>query len=162
MKTPWSFLLLVACVAGFTLLTGQGMPAVVASHFDAGGTANGFMPRPVYLVVMLAVTLLPAFMVLVTSAALGKPGARINLPHRDYHLAPERREETLAALRAGLRRFGVLLLCFLGYAHWLVVLANRRQPPQLSGTWFMAGLAIFLLSTMVWLVLLMRRFRLPD
>lgn len=161
-RTGLPFLLPVMCTAGFVLITGIGMPAVVASHFDASGAANGFMPRQVYIAVMLGVVLLPALMVRVTSAALGKPGARINLPNRDHHLAPQRREQTVATLRAGLRWFGVLLLCFLGYAHWLVVLANRIQPPHLSGTWFGGGLMVFLVTTLVWLVLLMRRFRLPD
>jgi hypothetical protein len=93
------FLLFVACAAVFVWVTGLTLPNLVASHFGAEGAANGFMPRSFYIGFMLVVIIgLPALLVVVTWFALGSSSARINLPNRDYWLAPERRTETLATL----------------------------------------------------------------
>jgi uncharacterized membrane protein len=154
------FLLFVACAAAFVWVTGQSLPNVVASHFGAAGTANGFMPRSFYIGFILVVVVgLPALMVFVTWFVLGRPGARINLPDRDYWLAPERRSETLAVLRSGILWFGVLLVAFLCYAHWLVVRANASQPVRLAEWRFIGGLVVFLAATLIWLRVLLGRFR---
>jgi hypothetical protein len=140
------FALYVACGAVFVWLTSMRLPPLVASHFGASGTANGFMTRIFYTVFMVAfVTGLPAFVVLLTWYAVGNARARLNLPNRDYWLAPERRAETIAFLRAGILWFGVLLITFMCYAHALVVLANEEQPPKLANSWFIGGLVAFFL-----------------
>jgi hypothetical protein len=118
------------------------------------------MPRGIYIAFMLVFVIgLPLLLVLVTSFALGRPNARINLPNRDYWLAPERRAETLNFLRACLRWFGALLVTFLCYAHWLVVRANESQPARLAQSWFIGGLVVFLIATLIWLRVLLGRFR---
>jgi Domain of unknown function (DUF1648) len=157
------FLAFVACAAIFVWFTGSALPGLVASHFGSAGTPNGFMPRGVYIAFMLVFVIgLPLLLVLVTSFALGRPNARINLPNRDYWLAPERRAETIDFLRASLRWFGALLVAFLCYAHWLVVRANESQPVQLAQSWFIGGLVVFLIGTFIWLRVLLGRFRNPT
>lgn len=159
-KSPLLFLLFIACAAVFVWHTSQELPPLVASHFGASGDANGFMPRDFYIRFMLAFVLgLPTLMTFVTWRALGGSKARINIPNRDYWLAPERRAETIAFLRAGLLWFGVLLLTFLCFAHWLVVLANQAQPAHLDATWFLGGLGVFAVALLVWLIMLMSHFR---
>ncbi len=118
------------------------------------------MPRAIYIFFMLAFVIgLPVLLVFATSFAIGHPSARINLPNRDYWLAPERRDETILVLRAGIMWFGTLLVAFLCYAHWLVVLANESQPAHLDESWFVGGLAVFVVATLVWLTVLLGRFR---
>jgi uncharacterized membrane protein len=154
------FLCFVALAALFVWHTGQALPERVASHFDGSGTANGFMPRTIYLRFMLALVVgLPVVTTWATGASLNKPGARINLPNRDYWLAPERREQTLASLRAGMRWFAVLLMMFLGYAHWLVVKANLAEPVTLNNSRFVTGLVIFMMAMLIWMKLFLGRFR---
>jgi hypothetical protein len=146
----------------FVWLTSGGLPSVVASHFAAGGVANGFMPRPAYTFFMVAVTVLvPALIALSGRLIEALPVARINLPNRDHWLAPERRAETLATLSARSVAFAALLAVFLCFVHWLVVRANRLQPPRLEETSFIGGLVLFALATAVWLTLLFMRFRRP-
>jgi hypothetical protein len=138
------FALYIACGAVFVWLTSMRLPPLVASHFGASGVANGFMTRTGYTVFMAAFVIgLPAFMVFVTWFAVGNARARLNLPNRDYWLAPDRRAGTVAFLRDGILWFGVLLVTFLCYAHALVVLANGVQPPQLANSWFIGGLVAF-------------------
>ena len=154
------FALFVACAALFVWRTSNGLPAVVASHFGASGMANGFMPHDFYVRFMIAFVIgLPALMVFVTGHVLGSSKARINLPNRDYWLAPERYAETIAFLRAGLKWFGVLLVTFLCYVHWLVVVANSVQPAQLSEPQFFGGLAAFFVALLIWLKVLLGHFR---
>ncbi len=149
--TLW-FMCFVAGAAAFVGFTSRHLPDRVASHFDGSGAANGYMPHGFYVGFMLGVVVvLPALAVGLTWRSMASPHARINLPNKDYWLAPERRAETIAFLRAGVLWFGTLLITFLGYAHWLVVLANAVHPARLANAWLMGGLLVFLASLLVWL-----------
>lgn len=122
--------------------------------------ANGFMPRDFYIRFMIAFVIgLPTLMVFITGFALGSSKTRINLPNRDYWLAPERYAETITFLRAGLVWFGVLLITFLCYVHWLVVVANSVQPAHLSEGRFFGGLIAFFVSLLIWLKAFLGHFR---
>jgi hypothetical protein len=155
-----SFLVLLALSAVFVWSTSGSLPSVVASHFDASGTANAFMPSGTYargmLVVLIGVPGLTAFL----PFALARMGGRgLNIPNREYWLAPERIEESLVFLQQHCLVFASGLVVFLSYVHWLVVQANLRQPPLLSTSAIVAGLGVFLCATIVWLVVLYARFR---
>ena len=154
---------LVACAGLFVWLSGLSMPLFVASHFGISGAADAFMPRVSYMRFMLGiVVLLPLALVYLPNLALRLPGARINLPHRDYWLAAERRAETIEYLQRHSVRFGCTLLAFLCYVHWLVVRANAATPPGLAAAWFVGGLVAFLAVMLVWTIALFMRFRLPQ
>ena len=45
---------------------------------------------------------------------------------------------------------GYLLIGFLGYVHYLVVIANQSKPPTLPSTWFVAGLVVFVVASLIW------------
>jgi hypothetical protein len=153
-------MLLVVCASTFIWLTSLRLPAVVASHFGASGFANGFMPRDSYISFMLAFAIgLPVLIVVASRLRFDKPGARINLPNRDYWLAPERREQTVSFLREHVLRLGATLVAFLCYVHWLVVRANEAQAAHISIPWLWSGVAAFVVATLVWLKVLMGRFR---
>ena len=158
------FLVALAAAVAFIWLTSRGLPPVVASHFGASGAADGFMPRGGYAWFMTALAaVVPSLLVFLPERALRHPKARINLPHRDYWLAPERREATIDHLCANARRMGYWLIAFLVYVHWLVVEANRTTPPTLDSTWFIAGLVGFALGMLMSIVGIFRRFgRLPT
>jgi uncharacterized membrane protein len=154
------FVLFVACAAAFVWLTSQRLPGLVASHFGGSGAANGFMSHGFYVCFMLGFVIgLPVLMVGVTWLSIASPKARINLPNKDYWLAPERRAETIEFLRAGILWFGTLLVAFLCYAHWLVVLANEVQPARLANSWFIGGLIVFLATLFIWLKVFLGHFR---
>ena len=59
----------------------------------------------------------------------------------------------------GAPRFGVLLVVFLCYAHWLVVRANQSAPARLAESWFIGGLVVFVVATLAGVWLLIGRFR---
>ena len=159
----WSiapFLGLVAFAALFVWFSSRGLPNVVASHFGASGQANGFMPREVYVWFMLAiVVLVPLVLAVLPMRMFSNSKARINLPNRDYWMAPERRAETIEILSRQAVRFSTMLMAFLCYVHWLVIQANQTVPPTLSSQWFVSGLVVFLVGTLFWVVTLIGRFR---
>jgi hypothetical protein len=153
------FLILVVGAAIFVWGTGQFMPETVGSHFGPSGTADGFVPRAYYVGFMLAVVVaLPLVLVLLPGRLLRNPKMPINLPNRDYWLAPERRAETIDYLVRHSTYFGSMLVVFLCYVHWLVVRANALTPPSLSSPWFIGGLVVFMVSAIVWVRRLFRKF----
>lgn len=162
MRNGITFALAIAAAA-FVLYTGQELPPRVASHFDFSGTANGFMSREGYLAFMTPITVgIPLAMALI-APWLGRrwPGS-VNLPHRDYWLAPERREASIDSLAAAMALLAWALLLFLCFAHWRVVEANRLRPPQLAPSAFLPGLVAFLALAGFWTAWLYRRFRRPP
>lgn len=142
------------------VVSSRSLPALVAAHFDAAGHANGYLPRTPYIVLMLLIAVLvPLLVVIVPNRAFTHPEARVNLPNREYWLAPERRAQTLRFLSRQTSIFAWALVIFLCYAQWLVVRANALEPPMLDSRAFLIGLALFLAYTLFWAVRLVRRFR---
>lgn len=147
-------LLLVTLVLAiaFVFVTGSSLPTVVASHFIAGGSANGFMPRGAYLsFTAILLVGLPLLIVFLSSLTTILPVRFINLPNREYWLASERQVDTLSYLRKQGARFGIILAIFLCFVHWLVVKANAHSPPFLPESLFFFGMAAFLISLVIWL-----------
>ena len=154
-------LALLASVAAFVWWTSRALPETVAAHFALSGAADEFSPRGDYVTTMIAMVVLVPLLPALLPGALLKGGAGLNIPNREYWLQPERREGTLAFVRRhGLWLAGALAV-FLGYVHWLTVLANAQKPPALSSGGFYAGLAGFLGAVAVWLWVLFARFRRP-
>ena len=158
----WILLLLLAAAALFVCVSTQVLPDTVASHFGAGGYANGFMSRAGYLRFMLVfVVLLPLGMVLLIDGVLRIRSVPINVPNAGYWLAPERRAYTVTLVRRQMRIFACLLVLFLCYVHWLVVRAHELSPPMLDQRLFTIGIGLFMLGAVSWIVLLRRSFRQP-
>ena len=136
----------------------QGM---VASHFDSAGQANAWMDRSTYLIFSIAVGIgLPVFIIgggYVLRFLPDKYGM-LNIPHRDYWLAPERRDEKFKCIFRFFLRVGCLEAIFLVGFQLLMVQANRQTPPHLSMSlvWGLTG--CFLTIVAVWLGALIRHF----
>jgi hypothetical protein len=159
-NVPPALQALLLCAGVFIWLSSQSLPAVVASHFDAAGQVNGHMPRGPYIAILMSITLLtPLFVVLVSNRALSAPNARINLPNRNYWLAPERRAETIGFLSRQMATLAAMLVVFLCYVQWLVVRANARTPPVLDSRSLRAGLVALLVCMLVFTLRLVQRFR---
>jgi hypothetical protein len=155
---PHLLLVLIGTVS-FILFSGQLLPPVVASHFAAGGNADGFMPRNGYLVLMAPISVgIPLLVALCNGLLRFVPPSMVNLPNRDYWLAPERKEETYAFLRNHCIYLAVLVALFLCFVHCLVLQANALEPPQLLLPLFIPGSVCFLLAVCVWIAVLFAHF----
>lgn len=139
------------------------MPARMATHFGAGGRANGWMSRADNDAIHWGVVALAVFIGMVVPIVVRHmPIGLLNVPNRDHWLAPERRAETLDALDRWLAWFGAALLALLLLVHREVFRANLRDPARLDERVFVAAMAVFLGFVVVWLALLLRRFRRPS
>lgn len=152
-------LLVLVVAAGFVWFTSGDLPPVVASHFGSGGAANGSMGKGTYTAFMLAVVVaVPALIGFSGQLVRVFPLQLINLPNKQYWLAPQRRAATLESLSSLSVPLALALVVFLCFVHWLVVQANAVQPARLSETSLFVGLAVFGVATVLWLVVLFRRF----
>jgi uncharacterized membrane protein len=138
------------------------LPERMASHFDAAGRANAFLPKPAFFILYASVLGLLSVLFLLTPMLLARlPNGMINLPNRDYWLAPERRVWALAKVQAFSVGFGNGMQLFLLLVFRDVMRANLLEVPKLSmRIWvFLVLLAAF---SIVWTVRMVRSFRLPP
>ena len=147
----------------FLIFSAPFLPERVASHFGAEGRANGWMSRPAYLLFT------GTFPLCLTGLFLGVgrlvrrlPAAYINIPRKDYWLAPERRAMTEFLIQNRLAGLACLLTLFFGGLHGLTVVANRVTPARLPMDGFIVLLIAFLLSVMVWMAMLLMRLAEVD
>jgi len=140
------------------------LPDVMASHFDARGTPNGWQPKHAFFILIAVVILvctIPAFIVPWRLPSMSP--ARINLPNKAYWLAPERREETWCFFRVQMAWWGCALLSILLYSMFQAINANLPSIGHFNseGMWY--ALAAFLIFSVIWMVGLIRHFsKLPD
>jgi hypothetical protein len=147
-------------VAMFVLVSGTSLPPSVASHFVGSGEPDAFMTRAGYLGTMCFFAAgMPAIMVVSTRRMVRRSPQRLNLPRRDYWLAPERREATLRAITVHIMQFGVAMSLLIAFAHWEVIQANLRMPPRLATERLLTAIGMFVLATGWWLYRLYARFR---
>lgn len=147
----------------FMLATAGALPDTVASHFDSNGVPNRFMSNQSYLMLLLAlVVLLPLFVAWLGRWLQQLPDELINLPHKQYWLAPERREQTLNYLTNWLQWSACGLVLFFCYLHWLVLDSQQQNQLQLDTQLMVVGLGCFLgAMSLAVLALLYKFYRLP-
>ena len=136
------------------------LPAKVASHFDIHGEPNGWMSRETCVGFTIGLgILLPALIVGMMAGAGRIPVSFINLPHRDYWLAPERRQAAMAILRRYSFWFASMNVLFVTGLHWLIVRANLPgNGPHLSSLGIALVAGGFVIGTAIWVRLLLRHF----
>lgn len=156
------FLALVAATLAQMAWYYPRVPTRMASHFDAAGQVNAHMPKDAFFVVHLAVLgLMSLAFVLVPALITRLPPGMINLPNKDYWLAPERRARTAQKLQSSLVGFGNVMLLFLLLVFGEAMRANLLPTPHLSNRiWVL--LVLLGVSVIYWIVRLMRAFRLPN
>lgn len=162
-RLPAVVLVVTLVVAAITILATAGLlPPIVASHFDARGAANGFSPRGVYIGVMLAVAVgLPVLIPLSMRTLRGMPDRLINLPRRDYWLAPAHREEAIAALTSYGCVIGIAVSVFCVGVHLFVLNGNLAAEQALSPA-FIAWLVMFLATIAVIVGAMLSHFARPP
>jgi uncharacterized membrane protein len=158
------FFALVALGAVQVSFYAPRIPEILGSHFSRGGFVNGWQTKAAFFATELAMIILAtvvSFGIPQIIAAL--PVSLINLPHKDFWLSPERREETLAYIRVWSAWFGCGLLAFLLFAMELVFRANLHTPPQLNNAAFVPALLVFVaFDTMLVLRLILHFSKTQD
>ena len=139
------------------------LPARFATHFSFSGVPNGWSSHSSYLTTMsLTGVLMPLIMVVLMSAPRWIPSRFINIPHREYWLAPERREESVSWTQRHSIWLAILTVIFLAIVHHSILQANLLQPPRLSALEPMIGVALMLGGVLFFMVKMMLRFQRPP
>jgi uncharacterized membrane protein len=161
LRAPWIVLgLLYALFYLYLAQTAQQLPVQVATHFDGHGQPNGWMSQAGYVMFTgVFAVCVPGLIVMSCALVRVLPVRLVNIPNREYWLAPERLEQT----GRDMFRYGLWLACvivaFLGGVHGLIIEANRHVPPHLSTPAMLGLLVWFAVGMGLWFVALRRRFR---
>jgi serine/threonine protein kinase len=156
---PIVFQILYVALLCWLFFSVKNLPPRLATHFSAEGQPNGWMSKIFYLGFVCALPLFFAGMFGVLGLLMRiLPNSLINLPNRDYWLAPERRAATVSLVARHLVWLACLLVVFVGALHYLTVRANQQAIPHLSGSGMVILLIGFLIAVMIWVVMLIMRF----
>ncbi len=132
------------------------LPEQVASHFDAAGQADGWSSKSEFLATNLAIAVGMALLFLGVTVLINKvPNDWINLPNKDYWLAPERRAATLATINGQMEWLAAATLAFMLGLTQLTIQANLASAAALPGEafWlFFGGYMVFMVAWLIWLL----------
>jgi uncharacterized membrane protein len=142
------------CIHDFPLL-----PDRMASHFGPSGAPNGWMTKTQFFLVFAIVFLPALFVEFWLHRKIAKtPEAKLNLPNKEFWLAPERRAETFAYFESFFAWYGCAFLFVMVSAMSLAMRANFNSPPQLATGPIVSVLAGFLLYNVLAIAAMFRRF----
>jgi uncharacterized membrane protein len=158
------FYIFVLVICGFEMLRIWSIaPNQMAAHFNITGNPDRFVPKAEFFWFQIQ-TLLMVFLMSIPLQALFLflPTNLINMPNRDYWLAPERRAKTMDTLSSfGATLFGVILLVVQA-AFEISVYANLQTPIFFNARLMSTIMIISLIIIGLMLIQLMVYFRLPK
>jgi hypothetical protein len=135
------------------------LPDVVASHFNARGVPNGWQTKSMFFTFFLGAVGIAWLVGFGVPGLISKmPTALINLPHKEYWLAPERRAETLAFLNRSFAWFGCTVLLVVTTAVNYAIGRNLHPEAQLDPPVLVYVLGGFLVFTILWSIRLLTHF----
>ena len=149
-KLVFALLVLYAAVH-FSYVYPQ-LPAVVASHFNGRGAANGWQTKQAFFTFFVGVSVLAVVVgFAIPKVIFAVPPELINLPNKEYWLAPERRTETAQFLSTHFAWFGCALYLVIVVVFDYAVQSNLHpeNPPDSARMFYILGgfLAFCVLST---------------
>lgn len=162
-RSTWLWLGLVLWLVVFTAQITYfhpQLPERVATHFNVRGEPDGWSGKGTFLAIYLAtlggVTLLFPVLAWLTPRI---PAALVNLPHKEYWLAPERRPYVNEWLKEFTLGMGHLTSGLLFAIMQMTLQANLQPQPRLSNwTWVWLGVYLVLVFGLTGrLVFLFRR-----
>jgi uncharacterized membrane protein len=146
----------------FVIYTSYFLPETVATHFNFHNEPDGWMTRNRYVILILMLLVgVPMMISVGMDVLLRKYSQLISIPNRDYWLAPPRLEGSLDFVASHAYRLGRLLIVLMTGLHYLVLVANRAEPPTLPQSWFLALSLGFIVALSMWVIVLYRRFPRP-
>jgi len=138
------------------------MPMRMASHFDAAGRANSWMPKESFFIThVFVVTLMSAIFTIMPKLVFKFPDSMINLPNKDYWLAAGRRDEAGEMIERHMNTAGNLTIALLLCVFQMAFKANLEKESRLPESMWLL-LVAFLILMVVWSIRFIRAFRVPP
>jgi uncharacterized membrane protein len=135
------------------------LPERMASHFASDGTPNGWQPKEVFLLIMGMVAGVTATIGFLAPGLIARrPASQINLPNKEYWLAPERRAVTMQFIAAQMRWFSCAVLFVILFGGYEAIQANLREVVRFDSQSMLVVLVGFLAFVLVWVFAFVRHF----
>jgi hypothetical protein len=151
-------LLVVRCIQLNGLL-----PEMVCGHFGANGQGDSSSTRESFLWSYGIISFASIGVFLIVPGLLPRLDPKwINLPHRHYWLAKERKAATVESLTGSLLWFACATALFLIGVLECIVMAHRVNPPVLPMAPFNWMMGAYLVFTLVWCVRLILKYRIKT
>ena len=161
LKRIWPFLVILALGMVQLAVYYPQLPETMSVHFNKDGLANGWSIRKVYISIQIGLLVMLTGIAVFAPLWSLRPGMKFHLPNREYWLAKERKEETMAWVEKSYRKLFLLSMILMLLVSEQVLRANLSQPVRLDSTLFLVALGIYFLIIAAWLIRLFRRFRRP-
>lgn len=139
------------------------LPDKIATHFGGSGQPDGWNAKSTFVWIN-AILLGSLSLVFVAIAWLVPklPASLINIPHKDYWLAAERKQQTMESFAVQILWMNNATLAFLVLLFHLIIRTNLNGAPRL-GAAFWISFAGFMIFVIVWAVALYLRYlNLPN
>jgi hypothetical protein len=154
--------MLVLCAAQI-LYYAPLLPDIVASHFSFDGTPDGWGDKDSFLILYTGFVVFLASLFVAIALFLPRiPPALINMPDKDYWLAPERKEATLSYLSGRLLAMGNVTVLFIIVLFQFTIQANLRAEEDIrlgAETLVLAG--VYSAYMLIWVIRLFASLRRP-
>jgi uncharacterized membrane protein YhfC len=140
--------------------TSGRLPEHVTTHFGDGGALNSWMTRTNQIKLMMGIGLgFPLFLILAFVGVRARGGG-LNIPHRDYWLAPERRMATHDFVLRQVVWFASFMLAFAAGEHYVILVVNASTPEAASVRlmWMIYVLLGYVAGAGFWAFWLIRHF----
>lgn len=139
------------------------LPATVASHFDAHGNVNGWQSKTVFYGFLVGTILLMAFIGFALPRLMNRiPIQFVNLPNKNYWLAPERREASMEFLAAQFGWMACALLPVILFAFNYAIQCNLHPHGPSDSSAITYPLFALLFFMLLWTVRIFNRFGPPP
>lgn len=161
----FALLICLGCFAAALLQLNHYLPLLperMAIRFDLDGTPNGWMSKDGFAVYYLCLLVfMVGVFVAVGTLATKLPARFLNIPHRDYWLAPERRAESLRYLKDFHVWTGAFIGLFIVGMMEMIFTINLNDIPRLDNQLFYTAMGTFSFSVLVAVLLVYWRFKKP-
>ena len=148
---------------GQIFILGPNLPDPIASHFDSNGVADGWTSRTGFLVLYGGLQLLGGLMLIAAAKLVWVlPTSLLNIPHKDYWLHEERRDETLRFSSHLLILIAGWTALFLVGVFQLTFQANLANNNVLPFGALPALITTYLILLVGVILVLMRKFHRPP
>jgi uncharacterized membrane protein len=145
------------CIREFPLL-----PNRLASHFASSGVPSSWLTKSGFFALYAGLIVLAASIGFLAPRMVVKtPTSRMNLPHKEYWLAPEHRAETFDFFEKSFAWYGCIFLLLEVSTMEIVIRANLRTPPQLPIGPIVLLISAFALLNFACVIAIFRRFSRP-
>lgn len=153
------FSALLAACALFVIASSATLPENVAIHFDAKNSADAWVTRDQYRILMLLFLVgLPLLLVWVMAWLPRLTGGKGQIPDHEYWFASERRDATERFLLAHSCWLGSLTAAIIFGIHISIQRANAVTPTTLATDQLSTMLLIYLCGLAWWITSFLRHF----